>query len=107
MRAYLNRLVAASVLLGPLLLGQPPAPAGRSGGAQRVAPPARIVSFSAKPESVQAGQAVVLTWATENPAGLSIEPDLGRVTPRGTRQVFPAATTTYTLTVGGPNSSTL
>lgn len=107
MRSHLNGMAAAGLLLGPLLLGQPPAPAGRSGGAPRVAPPARIVSFSAKPDSVQAGQPVVLTWATENPAGLSIEPDLGRVTPRGTRQVFPSTTTTYTLTVGGPNNSSL
>src|SRR5579862_9320823 len=105
MRSYTNLLAVASVLLAPLL-GQ--APAGRTGGAPaRVVPPARIVSFSAQPESIQPGQSVILTWATENPAGLTIDPDLGRVTPRGTRQVSPAATTTYTLTVGGPNNSTV
>ena len=73
----------------------------------REVPPARIVSFSAKPESVQAGQPVVLTWATENPSGVTIEPEAGRVAARGTRQVFPAATTTYTLKVNGPNNTVL
>ena len=35
-----------------------------------------------------------------NPFGTTmIRPDLGRVTPRGARQVSPARTTTYTLTV--------
>ena len=49
----------------------------------------------------------MLVWGTENPSGVTIEPDLGRVTPRGSRQVKPPATTTYTLTVRGPNNQTL
>jgi hypothetical protein len=65
------------------------------------------MSFTAQPASVAAGQPVMLTWSTENPSGVTLDPDIGRVTPRGTRQVWPAATTTYTLTVGGPNSTTL
>ena len=73
----------------------------------RVAPPARILSFTAQPASVQAGQPVLLVWSTENPGALAIEPNVGRVTPRGSRQVNPTATTTYTLTVGGPNNTTV
>lgn len=73
----------------------------------RVVPPARILSFTAKPESVQAGQQVVLTWATENPNNVTIDPDAGKVEARGIRQVFPTATTTYTLTVNGPNNTVL
>ncbi len=73
----------------------------------RVVPAARIVSFTAKPESVRAGEQVVLTWATENPNNVSIDPGEGKVAARGIRQVFPAATTTYTLTVNGPNNSVL
>jgi len=85
-----------------------PNPTARSGGIQaRVAPPARILDFTAQPTSVQPGQPVILNWATENPNGVTIEPGLGRVTPRGTRQVTPAATTTYTLTVRGPNNTSL
>jgi hypothetical protein len=75
--------------------------------ATRTAPPARIVSFTAKPESVQSGQAVLLVWATENPSGVTLDPDLGRVAARGSKQVFPAATTTYTLKVNGPGNSVL
>jgi hypothetical protein len=75
--------------------------------AARTAPPARIVSFTAKPESVQNGQPVELVWATENPSGVAIDPDVGRVAARGSKQVFPAATTTYTLKVNGPRNSVL
>jgi hypothetical protein len=50
---------------------------------------------------------VTLTWATENPTGVSIDPEVGRVTPRGVRQITPARTTTYTLTVRGPNNQVL
>jgi hypothetical protein len=45
----------------------------------------------------------MLVWSTENPSGPAIEPEIGPVTARGTKQVKPSATTTYTLTLrGGP-----
>ncbi|HEY7333938.1 MAG TPA: hypothetical protein VH639_03575 [Bryobacteraceae bacterium] len=94
-----RRLLFPILALSCLAFGQ-----GRAG---RTVPPARIVSFTAKPESVQAGQPIVLTWATENPSGVSIDPDVGRVAARGTKQVFPTATTIYTLKVGGPNNAVL
>jgi hypothetical protein len=65
------------------------------------------MEFKAEPASVQPGQSVTLTWSTENPTGVTIDPDLGRVTPRGVRQVTPAATTTYMLTVRGPENQTI
>src|SRR6516162_3895660 len=68
---------------------------------------ARIMDFKAEPASIQPGQKTTLTWSTENPSGISIDPDLGRVTPRGVRQLSPARTTTYTLSVRGPNNQTL
>jgi len=93
------------LLIPSLVLGQaPPSPPPRP---PRVVPPARIVSFTAQPEKVQAGQPVNLVWATENPNGLSITPDIGRVSARGARQVNPLTTTTYTLTVGGPNNASV
>ena len=64
--------------------------------ATRTAPPARIVSFTANPESVQSGQAVVLVWATENPNGVTIDPDLGRVAACGSNLQ-------YDVTVEDPN----
>ena len=77
--------------------------AGRGGrGAQPGLEP-RIVTFEAKPAIVKAGQPVLLVWHVENPSGVSIEPGIGAVVPRGSRQVTPSATTTYTLAVkGGP-----
>src|SRR5579871_2683477 len=86
----------AFLVLAPGLFAQnAPAPARP----QRVAPPARIASFKAQPETVEAGQPAVLVWATENPNSVTITPDIGRVAARGTRQVNPTGTTTYVLTV--------
>ena len=81
-------------------------PGGRGGrGAQPGLEP-RIITFEAKPATVRAGQPTLLTWHVENPTGIVIEPGVGAVTPRGSRQVTPSATTTYTLTVkGGPSRS--
>jgi hypothetical protein len=72
---------------------------GRGG---RIAPPARLLEFRAEPASIQPGQEFTLIWATENPSGVTITPEPGRVTPRGSRVLAPKATTTYTITVGGP-----
>src|SRR5438874_12230898 len=69
--------------------------------------PARIMDFKAEPASIQPGQPVTLTWATENPTSATVDPDLGRVTPRGVKQLSPARTTTYTLTVHGPTNQVL
>jgi hypothetical protein len=69
--------------------------------------PARILDFQAEPASIQPGQRATLTWSTEDPSGIEIEPGLGRVAARGVVQVTPAATTTYTLTVLGPNDQKL
>jgi len=44
---------------------------------------------------------------TENPTGVALEPGIGRVTARGSRQLFPTATTKYTLTVRGVNDQVL
>ncbi|MEO8096374.1 MAG: hypothetical protein ABI811_01640 [Acidobacteriota bacterium] len=87
------------------LLAQAP-PAAAPAKPVRIQPPARINEFRAQPASVQAGQQVMLVWATENPSSTTISPQIGRVTPRGSQAVTPAATTTYVLTVTGPNNQT-
>ncbi len=69
--------------------------------------PARIMDFKAEPDSIKPGQSVTLTWATENPTGVTLEPDAGRVTARGVQQFSPKVTTIYTLTVHGPNNEVL
>lgn len=101
--------IAALLLTAGLAFAQAPAaPAKPAAAPAKPAPPAaRIVDFSAKPTTVNAGQPIVLTWSTENPNNVTISPNVGRVTARGTRQITPTATTTYTLTVTGPNNTTL
>jgi hypothetical protein len=85
----------------------PPAPQAPGGG--RGAQPGlepRIVTFEARPSTVRAGEAVVLVWQTENPAGVSIAPDIGSVIARGSKTVTPTTTTTYTLSMrNGPTRS--
>jgi len=106
-----NRVIYGLLFAIVSVYGQAPAQAppqaGRGGGTARVAPPARIVSFTAQPASIQAGQPVTLVWAAENPNATTIDQGIGRVTARGSRQVFPSATTSYTLTVTGPNNAML
>src|SRR5262245_15999715 len=68
---------------------------------------ARIISFTAEPASIKPGQTFNLIWHTENPSGVTIDPEPGRVTPRGSRQLKPAATTTYTMKVRGANNQVL
>jgi hypothetical protein len=103
----MNLTIAAVLLSAGLAFAQAPAaPAKPAAQPAKPVPPARIVDFTAKPATVQAGQPIVLTWSTENPNNVTISPNIGKVTARGTRQITPTATTTYTLTVTGPNNTT-
>jgi len=67
--------------------------------------PARIMSFTAEPQTVKPGESVTLKWAVENPRTTTIEPTVGRAVPAGEMRLSPAATTTYTLTVTGVNGT--
>jgi hypothetical protein len=97
MRMTLFLLLLSIAMQAP---AQQPPPGGR--GARPGLEP-RIIAFEARPATVKAGQPVLLVWQTENPSGVAIEPGVGAVTPRGSRQVTPSRTTTYTLTMkGGP-----
>lgn len=97
------RAMVQVVLLVSVTVAAASALAAQGRGARPGVEP-RIVSFEARPATVRAGQPVLLVWQTENPSGIAIEPGVGAVTPRGSRQVTPTATTTYTLTMkGGPS----
>ena len=100
-------LYLAVMLVLPSMLRSQTPPAVAPPKPARIAPPARIVSFNARPSTIQSGQPVLLEWATENPNNLTIGPGVGKVSARGSRQVNPGSTTTYTLTVGGPNNTSL
>ena len=64
-------------------------------------PPAKILSFTADPSSIQPGQSVTLKWAVVNADRISVNDDLGIVEARGSRTVTPKTTMTYTLTALG------
>src|SRR5580698_1413569 len=59
---------------------------------------ARINSFTAEPRSIERGQSATLRWSVANATDMSIDQGLGAIQANGNRQVFPSATTTYTLT---------
>src|SRR3989442_5221714 len=120
MKILVSFIVTAAFACSGLCAQAPPAktppkvapgavPAGFEGSAYGKARDieARIVSFTAQPVSLRPGQSFTLVWHTENPSGVTIDPEPGRVTPRGSRQLTPSATTTYTLTVRGPNNQLL
>jgi len=67
-----------------------------------------IVSFTANPAQIQAGQSTTLSWIAQNVTSASISPGVGTVSPAtsGSVPVSPTTTTTYTLTVTGPSGST-
>jgi hypothetical protein len=111
--SYLCAAALAVLLVSPMKAqqgqrGAPPAPAAGSSGAiqKRIAPPARILEFRAEPQSIKPGESALLTWAVENPIVTTMDPEPGRVAPRGNRRVTPKESTTYTLTVTGPNGAT-
>ena len=64
-------------------------------------PPAPTATIEAAPTSARPGQAVVLTWKTENATDIRIAP-LGPVQGSGSTTVTPNGSTTYRLTAKGP-----
>ena len=68
-------------------------------------PPKPTVRFSAEPATVERGQASTLNWGVSDATDIEIAPGVGTVSARGSRQVFPSDTTTYTLTAKGPGGS--
>jgi hypothetical protein len=93
--------VVLSVILVSTILAQQQAPQeGRGGGGGRgAAIEPRILSFEARPSTIRPGESVQLVWQTEATRALTIEPEVGPVAVRGSKQVTPAQTTTYTLRV--------
>ncbi|MDD8014038.1 MAG: hypothetical protein PHX05_11225, partial [Acidobacteriota bacterium] len=61
-----------------------------------------IVTLTAQPAEVNAGDAATLVWTSENATELTLEPGIGAVAASGSMIVYPQATTTYKLVaVGG------
>src|SRR5271168_2560491 len=85
----------------------PPPPPPPPPAATPIAPPTPaaapvIGSFTAEPSTVEAGQSSTLRWSSTGATDMTIDRGVGAVQSSGMRQVFPRATTSYTLTVRGP-----
>ena len=85
----------------------PPPPPVTGGTTTPTTPTSRpsINSFTAEPSSINRGQSSTLSWTTSGATDMSIDQGIGAVQGQGTRQVYPNASTTYTLTVRGPGGS--
>ena len=83
----------------------PPPPAAPPPAA--VAPAARpvIASFTAEPSSIDRGQSSTLSWSITGATDMTIDQGVGPVQSRGSRQVSPNNSTTYTLTARGPGGT--
>ena len=100
-------MFAASAFSSATLAQNPssPAPSGFPAG-----PPAKILSFTAEPESIQPGQSVKLTWVVVNADRIEVEPGIGVVATRASQSVTPATSTVYVLKAigrGGADRRTL
>ena len=106
-RRMLTAAVGAGVVRGGLREESPAAstPAASDAATSRLRqPPAAPVinSFTAEPSTVEAGQSSTLRWSITGATDMSIDHGVGAVQSSGQRQVFPRASTSYTLTARGP-----
>ena len=79
---------ALSIGVSTAAAQQPPRPGATPSQAPPRSPyqeagqlPARIMSFTADPETIKPGETVTLKWAVENPRTTTIEPTIGRAAP--------------------------
>ena len=96
-------LIVGSVLYMFAITGnaQAPPPSGFPGVAPE-GPPARILSFSADRTEIASGEPVTVRWDVINAYSIELDPGDGVVATRGSRIVYPSASTTYRLNVTGP-----
>jgi len=67
----------------------------------------RILSFEARPATIRPGESAQLVWQTEATRNLTLDPEVGPVAVRGSKQVSPTQTTTYTLRASATLSKTV
>ena len=64
-----------------------------------------ISLFAASPGTIDKGGGTTLRWVVEHASNVQIAPVPGQVDESGSRRVFPAADTVYTLTAKGPGGT--
>jgi peptidoglycan-associated lipoprotein len=99
--------IAATVLLALLILGSgcrkkapapPPQPKASVEPTTTGAAPAAVlpvITLGASPVVIENGQASTLTWSSTNADSVTIDNGVGTVEPSGSREIRPAASTTY------------
>jgi hypothetical protein len=73
-------------------------------------PEPKVDCFEAELSSIWAGYRSCLSWNVSNAESITIDPEIGDVTPTGTRWVSPTVATIYTLTAengGGSDEATV
>jgi peptidoglycan-associated lipoprotein len=65
------------------------------------APAAPTVMLNASPTDITKGGSSTLTWSSSNATRLILSPEVGGVSLRGSAQVSPSESTTYTITASG------
>ncbi len=91
--------------IAPARATPPPPPSDGGGRSTPSVGKPEINSFTAEPSTIERGQSSTLSWSISNATDMSIDHGVGAVQSRAQRQVFPSATTTYTLTAIGPGGS--
>jgi peptidoglycan-associated lipoprotein len=82
----------------------PPAPPPQEAPA---APAKPVINyFTAEPSTVNSGQPSSLRWSVTDATTVSINNEVGTVSPNGRRGVYPTATTTYHLTATAASGGT-
>ncbi|HYM13369.1 MAG TPA: peptidoglycan-associated lipoprotein Pal [Bryobacterales bacterium] len=85
----------------------PPPPPPPPPKAEEAPPAPRLptVSFSAEPSTIERGQSSTLRWSSTDATSASIDHGIGTVDTNGSREVSPADTTTYNISVRGPGGT--
>jgi len=66
-----------------------------------------VIQFSAAPASIAPGATAVLSWNVTNATSVTIDHGVGTVSATGTKNVSPAAPTTYKLTAANAAGSAI
>ncbi len=67
---------------------------------------APVVTFTATPSSIRAGEPALLEWSASDATLVRLDPVLGPQQPAGRSAVWPGQTTTYTLVAAGAGGET-
>jgi peptidoglycan-associated lipoprotein len=101
---FLLSVLTLVLAIGACHKKQPPAPPPPP--PPPPAAPAPKVTLTAEPATVEKGQSVTLSWASQDATEVSIAPDVGKVQATGSTTVSPEDSTTYVATATGPGGTT-